>query len=158
MVRRKKSARVTKEINYTKATPIYRNTPETIGDWEKRQVGAHKILLMGTQKSIDCIEPKLKVKFNTVMNIYRSNDTLIEVTPKSISKLSAIAILLGDNNKLKDVIAFGDNYNDAEMLKHAGCGVAVGNAREEVKAIADHTTLQNTKDGVAHFLNLHFNI
>ena len=46
-------------------------------------------------------------------------------------------------------MAFGDNYNDIDMLKAAGKGVAVGNAREEVKAVADEVTLNSTNDGVA---------
>jgi len=152
------SERVKKEIHHTKATPRYQNTNKTIGDWQERNIGAHKIMLMGTLETIDDILPILRTAFNSVMNIYRSNDTLIEVTPKAISKLSAIESLLNDNDTLDDVIAFGDNYNDSEMLKFAACGVAVGNAREEVKTIADHITLKNTESGVAHFLNLHFKI
>ena len=53
---------------------------------------------------------------------------------------------------LKEAIAFGDNYNDLEMLEGVGCGVAVDNAREEVKAVANHITLHHSKDGVAEFL------
>lgn len=37
-------------------------------------------------------------------------------------------------------MAFGDGENDAEMLKLAGIGVAMGNAMDSVKAIADHVT------------------
>lgn len=150
------SERVSKEIHHTKVTPIYRNTYETIIDWRERNVGAHKIMLMGTQETIDSITPHLESKFTFEMNIYRSNDTLIEVTPKAISKLSAIEILLNGNDTLNEVIAFGDNYNDVEMLSHVACSVAVGNAREEVKSIANHITLNNTEEGVAHFLKQHF--
>jgi hydroxymethylpyrimidine pyrophosphatase-like HAD family hydrolase len=89
------------------------------------------------------------------MQIYRSNDTLIELTPKSVSKLTAIELLLTSGESLADVISFGDNYNDIEMLQHTGLGVAVGNAREEVKAVSNHTTLKNTEDGVAHFIKEH---
>lgn len=153
-----KTERVSKEIAHTNATPIYRSTYETIQDWHKRKIGAHKIMLMGTEETIDGILPELMVQFNSVLNIYRSNDTLVEITPKSISKLLAIESLLGEYASFNDIIAFGDNYNDSEMIQYAHCGVAVGNAREEVKAIANHTTLKNTEDGVAHFLNQHFNI
>ena len=152
------SERVKKEIHHTKANPIYQKTSDTLNDWQKRNKGAHKIMLMGSLDTIDGILPILKAEFDSVMNIYRSNDTLIEGTPKAISKLSAIETLLTGNDTLNDVIAFGDNYNDDGMLRHAGYGVAVGNAREEVKAIADHITLKNTENGVAHFLNLHFKI
>jgi hydroxymethylpyrimidine pyrophosphatase-like HAD family hydrolase len=49
-------------------------------------------------------------------------------------------------------MAFGDNYNDLEMLAQCGLGVAVANAREEVKQKAKHVTLSNTEHGVAKFL------
>ncbi|EAQ99857.1 Cof-type HAD-IIB family hydrolase [Maribacter sp. HTCC2170] len=152
------SERVSKEILHTKTKPVFRNTLDTVADWKARGIGAHKIMLMGTKRTIDTITPFLQKQFRSEMNVYRSNDTLIEVTPKAISKLAAIKKLLDDNYSLKDVIAFGDNYNDAQMLEQVDCGVAVKNAREEVKKIADHITLPNTEDGVAHFLKLHFKI
>ncbi len=152
------SERIGKEINYTRTKPVFRRTMDTLADWHKRNIGAHKIMLMGTMKSINEVLPKLEDKFGSLLNIYRSNDTLIEITPKSVSKLSAIKSLLDNDTTLNDVIAFGDNYNDAEMLQHVHCGVAVANGREEVKTISNHITLKNTDDGVAHFLNLHFNI
>ena len=50
---------------------------------------------------------------------------------------------------LKNVVAFGDNYNDIEMLKAVGLGVAVANAKEEVLQIANKVTDTNKNDGVA---------
>lgn len=152
------SERVKKEIHHTKANPIFRNTTETLQDWKTRGIGAHKIMLMGTNTTIDTITPILEKEFKSTMNIYRSNDTLIEVTPKAISKLAAIEKLLETNDTLNDVIAFGDNYNDADMLEQVDYGVAVGNARDEVKNIADYVAQPNTENGVAHFLKLHFKI
>ena len=48
--------------------------------------------------------------------------------------------------------------NDIDMLKFAGCGVAMGNACEELKAIADEVTLDNNHDGIAETLKKHFDI
>ncbi len=149
------SERVQKEIRYTKAVPVFRDTETTLSDWEQRTIGAHKLMLMGTKDSTDAIFPKLQDFFGTGLNLYRSNDTLIEIAPRSVSKMSAIRHLLGNRASPRDVVAFGDNYNDMEMLKNVGCGVAVGNARAEVKAIADYITLKNTEDGVAHFIQKH---
>lgn len=149
------SERVEKEIKYTRTEPIFRSTAATLLNWKEQAVSAHKIMLMGTKSSADTIFPILVNTLNEVMNIYRSNDTLIELAPKSVSKLSAIQRLLGPKDSLADVISFGDNYNDMEMLKHSGCGVAVMNAREEVKSIANHITLRNTEHGVAHFIKQH---
>ena len=147
--------RVEKEIKDTWAKPIFRPTSITLEDWKKRKISAHKIMLMGTKTSADVLFSKLIEKFSEQMNIYRSNDTLIELAPKSVTKLSAIQMLLSGNESLSDVISFGDNYNDLEMLQHSGLGVAVGNARHEVKAIANHITLKNTEHGVAYFIRQH---
>ena len=46
-------------------------------------------------------------------------------------------------------MAFGDAENDAEMLSFAGIGVAMGNAAEILKQIADMVTASNAEDGVA---------
>ncbi|WP_339840757.1 Cof-type HAD-IIB family hydrolase [uncultured Maribacter sp.] len=149
------SIRVEKEIKYTKSTPTFQSTLITLSNWEQRKIGAHKIMLMCTKESADTLMPLLKEKFINQLNLYRSNDTLIEIAPKSVSKLSAIKLLMNSNDSLEDIIAFGDNYNDVEMLENVGCGVAVANAREEVKAISNHVTLKNTEDGVAHFIKEH---
>ncbi len=149
------SERVQKEIRYTKCEPALKDTGDTLKDWEDRNIGAHKVMLMGTKESADFIYLQLQELFGTKLNVYRSNDTLIELAPRSVSKRSAIELLLNKEQSMKDVLAFGDNYNDMEMLKVAGCGVAVGNAREEVKAVADHIAKQNSEDGVAHFIKAH---
>ena len=149
------SERIKKEIHHTRATPIYEPTSVTLDQWKKKDIGAHKLMLMGTKKATDEIFEKLQLALSSSLHFYRSNDTLIEVAPKKISKHSAILQVLPKGLSMKDVIAFGDNYNDMEMLEHAGYGVAMGNAREEVKQIANYTTLKNTEDGVALFIQEH---
>lgn len=147
--------RVRKEILYTRANPVFRDTHRTITDWDERGLGAHKIMLMGDKWASNAIFPHLVEQMGDQLHFYRSNDTLIEVAPKSVSKLSAITQLLPSEKSLKSVIAFGDNYNDVEMLEKVGLGVAVGNARPEVIAAANHITLKNTEDGVALFIKQH---
>ncbi|MCK0192258.1 Cof-type HAD-IIB family hydrolase [Arenibacter sp. F20364] len=149
------SERVQKEIKYTKTLPTYRDTKDTIEDWTDRKMGAHKIMLMGNKENTDVIFPILFKNFSQTLNLYRSNDTLIEIAPKSVSKLTAIKLLLQDHESLNDVIAFGDNYNDIEMLQNVGRGIAVANARDEVKQIASDLALKNSEDGVAHYIKQH---
>lgn len=144
--------RIRKEIRYTQATPHFRDTKDTLTDWKKRDVSAHKVMMMGSKDTADAIFPELTKAFAGDLHLYRSNDTLIEIAPKSVSKLTAIRKLLKEGESLANVIAFGDNYNDLEMLKHCGYGVAVENARDEVKAVADAITLPNYDDGVADFI------
>ena len=54
-------------------------------------------------------------------------------------------------------MAFGDGENDADMLKFAGIGVAMGNAAEKAKAAADYVTDHIDSDGVEKAL-LHFGL
>ncbi|PLE59736.1 pyridoxal phosphatase, partial [Klebsiella variicola] len=58
---------------------------------------------------------------------------------------------------MKDVIAFGDNFNDVSMLQSAGLGVAMGNASDEVKACANVVIGTNTESSIAEILNSYFN-
>ncbi|MBR3503518.1 MAG: HAD family phosphatase [Clostridia bacterium] len=53
---------------------------------------------------------------------------------------------------LSEIAAFGDDYNDVEMLGACGVGVAVANALDEAKAAADEVCLSNEADGVARWI------
>ena len=94
------------------------------------------------------------------MHLYRSKPTYLEITNKNVSKLTAVNFLLAShfNLALKEAIAFGDNYNDFEMLKAAGMGIAVGNAKPEILEIAKQVTHKNIDDGVAKSLQQLFGI
>ena len=58
----------------------------------------------------------------------------------------------------QEVMAFGDAQNDMSMIEFAGKGVAMGNACDELKEIADEVTLSNNEDGIAHMLAKHYDI
>ena len=58
------------------------------------------------------------------------------------------------NINLVDIVAFGDNGCDIEMLRGCGIGIAVDNAIKEAKAIADYVCYSNDNDGVAKWLEL----
>jgi hypothetical protein len=107
---------------------------------------------------MDIAEGFLRLNFDKDLNSYRSNDTLIEISSKRVSKLSGIKTLLNNclHASLEDIIAFGDNYNDIEMLQAVGLGVAVANGREEVKLAAKEISAANTDDGVALTINKYF--
>ena len=57
----------------------------------------------------------------------------------------------------EEIIAFGDGENDLEMLAFAGVGVAMGNADEEVKEVADYVTTDIDDDGIWNACK-HFNL
>ena len=53
---------------------------------------------------------------------------------------------------LEEVIAFGDDYNDIEMIEHCGLGIAMENAIPQVKKVANAITISNDDDGVAKYI------
>ncbi len=74
-------------------------------------------------------------------------------TKSGITKEKAIlAVCEACHVDVSEIVAFGDDYADIGMLKLCGIGVAMGNAIQEVKAVADAITLSNEKDGVAAWL------
>ena len=73
--------------------------------------------------------------------------------PSGSGKTAAIEALSKISNiDIEDIVAFGDDSNDIDMLKLCGRGVAVANAVPEAKDAADEITLSNEEDGVAHWL------
>lgn len=82
--------------------------------------------------------------------------TLCLIMHRNATKLNAlkkIAKKLGIART--DIAAFGDDYNDIDMIKYFGTGVAMGNAIEEVRRAADAVTATNNDDGVAKFIVEH---
>lgn len=147
-----------REYNNTKVKPEVLGNNKVLKRWTKTKFGAHKIMCMGEEEKISQLFNFLEESLGNDLHLYRSKPTYIEIAPKQISKLTAIDLLLIEKYNLnrQEVIAFGDNYNDIEMLKNVGMGVAVENAKEEVKAIADHITDTSKQDGVAKYLRNQF--
>ena len=141
-----------REENNTKVTPQIKSNAEVLKKWQQEEKGAHKIMCMGAADEIDILYKKLEEEFSNEIILYRSKDTYIEISHRSISKKTAIEVLLKQKYPsltMENVVAFGDNYNDIEMLKAVGLGVAVANANNEVLKIANKVTDTNKNDGVA---------
>lgn len=148
-----------REENNTKVTPEIKASVEVLASWEEEGKGAHKIMCMGDEAEIDALYKSLEANFSNEIMLYRSKETYIEISHKNISKKTAIDVILEDcypTLTMDNVVAFGDNYNDIEMLKAVGLGVAVGNAKYEVLEIADAVTDTNKNDGVAKAIKEYF--
>ena len=73
--------------------------------------------------------------------------------PSGSGKIAAIRAMSDVTGiGLDEIVAFGDDKNDIDMLKICGTGVAVSNAIKEVLDIADEVTLSNDEDGVADWI------
>lgn len=141
-----------RESENTKVTPVVKSSESVLNQWKNEGNGAHKMMCMGDEKEIDVLYQTLENSFSNEIMLYRSKPTYIEISHISVSKKTAIEVLLNScytNISIKNVVAFGDNYNDIEMLKAVGLGVAVANAIEEVLQIANKITDTNKNDGVA---------
>ncbi|WP_339916413.1 Cof-type HAD-IIB family hydrolase [Yeosuana marina] len=141
-----------REINNTKVYPKVKSNSDVLETWKTEGKGAHKIMCMGDEHEIDFLYKTLEKEHDNDIILYRSKATYIEISHRAISKKTAIETLINHSYPhiaLNDVIAFGDNYNDIEMLKSVGLGIAVANANEEVLKIAKKVTETNKNDGVA---------
>lgn len=112
-----------------------------------------KVMFIDDPKRIDTIIPLIPDWVEANYSILRSAPIFLEFLDKGVDKgvgVSLIAKQLGIEPK--EVIAIGDAGNDIAMIQYAGLGVAMGNATDDVKSVADYITLTNEEDGVAHVI------
>jgi len=144
-----------REINNTRVHPILENPQETLRKLAIQKRGIHKLMCMGNSEQLDSLIELLGI-YNDQVHLYRSKDTYVEITPKNIDKAKALKLLLAREFDfgMEAVMAFGDNHNDDELIKQSGLGVAVGNATETLKSLADYVSpLTNKEDAVAKAIN-----
>ena len=112
----------------------------------------HKILVMDDAERILALENALKPRFPH-LQIHRSKNEYLEIAPASASKANALQFMEKHLSiRREDSIAFGDNYNDLDMLRYAGYSVAMDNAPDDIKAQVSHVTASNEADGLARVL------
>jgi len=129
-------------------------TIKAISDLKSINFRPHKIMMSAQPEVIDRYMSQLIEPFHDEVNFLKSRQDFIEINAKGVDKGSALKkycemFKIGAS----EVLAFGDSYNDLTMIEYAGIGVAMGNAVDEVKAVADAVTLSNNEDGIGHFLN-----
>ncbi|MFY9497517.1 MAG: Cof-type HAD-IIB family hydrolase [Tepidanaerobacteraceae bacterium] len=91
------------------------------------------------------------VKKDGRLTIVKSESDLIDIMTKGVSKGDGLEFLAKHLDiDLRYTVAFGDNHNDMSMLEVAGLSIAMGNAEEELKEIADYITVSNDESGVSH--------
>lgn len=121
--------------------------------------------LQGIQKInviTKCVEELLEIDYDEANCKILKNDNdpyYFVITQKDVNKFNGIrSICEKEGIRLENVIAFGDDYNDIEMLRYSGKGVAVENAPEEIKGIADTICKSNDEDGPAEWIHSFFNL
>lgn len=112
-----------------------------------------QIVLVATKEQSDIIAKKFPH-----LTITRSSPYSADLISKGMSKIKGVLCVARKFDiEIEEVMAFGDSDNDLEMLSGVGISVAMGNATEQVKTIADYTTASNNNDGISQAL-AHFGV
>lgn len=111
-----------------------------------------KISVLAEEVLVPGVLAELKQRFPQ-FRITQSGENYIDVIHPEVSKGEGISILAKKLNiPLNQIIAFGNYYNDLELLTRVGLGIAMENSPDEVKRVAKHVTLSNNEEGIYHAL------
>ncbi|MBM7556294.1 HAD family hydrolase [Halanaerobacter jeridensis] len=128
--------------------------PQAVGDLKKRLDEPPINILFNIDKKIMRKTVRdLKKRFGESLSIVQTTENYIDVTGQNVNKGVGLKALLKKYNlSPQDVVSFGNNYNDLDMLELADLGVVTDNAPQEVKEQADMVTVSNEEHGVAKAL------
>lgn len=110
----------------------------------------NKIFIQHPTLSDDELTEAARQAAGGFVTVALAGEGIVELLPLGLSKATGLS-LAARRLKLKstDTIAFGDMPNDVPMFAWSARGVAMANAHEELKAVADEVTLSNEEDGIA---------
>lgn len=112
-----------------------------------------KLVIVDAPDIIDTLLPQFKARFGSALYITKSNAEYLEFLPPTTDKGKALAAVAAHYDIPQSAtLAFGDSWNDIPMIAWAGLGLAVANAKPDLKAVADRVIASNEDDGVAHAL------
>lgn len=115
-----------------------------------------KILLMDEPARIAQLLSMAREQWGHAASLTCSKPYFLEINPLNATKGEALAWCGRQFGfAMADLTCFGDSLNDLSMLQAAGTGVAVANAREDVKALIPTTCPSNQEDGVARYIEQH---
>ncbi|MCL2425787.1 MAG: Cof-type HAD-IIB family hydrolase [Oscillospiraceae bacterium] len=115
--------------------------------------GVSKVLWIDDPERIEMLSVEMSAHFGERLTCASSMSHFLEFIGSNAGKGSAlkeVGKLFGIDRS--EIIAIGDNYNDVCMLEYAGFSVAVDNAVDGVKAVADYVTVSNNNDAVAEVI------
>lgn len=111
--------------------------------------GTAKLLIIDEPEVLDRLIPELRAVVGEKVHLTKSKPHYLEIVHPEASKGNALLHLAAHYGiPQEETIGIGDSYNDRELVEAAGLGVAVANAVEPLKAIADYITRSNNEEGV----------
>mgnify|MGYP004581404229 FL=1 len=118
----------------------------TLSDIQDEQI--NKILCMCAPGTIEIVEREVKAAFPDC-SVVKSSDRLLEIMAPGVNKAAALEVFCSHYGlNLRQTLAFGDNYNDVEMLETAGTGILMGNAPAALLERLPLHTEDNDHDGI----------
>jgi Cof subfamily protein (haloacid dehalogenase superfamily) len=112
-----------------------------------------KLVVIDDPEVLDELETRMKARFDGRLYISKSLPYFLEFASPAVTKAAGLEFLSRQLGFSRDhTIGFGDGENDVELLRWAGYGVAVENADERVKAVADFVCPPVDEEGVAQVL------
>lgn len=140
------------EINnvlYLNRVAPQRTTPYEVADLFSLDQPAAKVLIFS--ENAEVLPPLTFVVPPSARIMYSARyPHFIQIIGCRTDKAEALRALVGSwQMSMAEVVAFGDDTNDVDMVRDSGLGVAMDNAVPEVKAVADRVTTTNNEDGVA---------
>ena len=127
---------------------------ELVAALRSSSVAPTKLLCIGPPEGIAPLTAAVRAAHGDAVTLVNSETTYLEVLPPGCSKLEAARALATHLSiSIDEVMAFGDNLNDLELLTGCGLGVAMGNSHPEVLArVATHIG-HHDSDAIAGFLD-----
>jgi len=118
-----------------------------------RGLPATKLLIADEPERIEVLLGECSGLFGAELTLTRSKSIYLEFLHPTVNKGEGFKALCRHLEvPLSATAAFGDGYNDLEMLAAAGLAVAMKNGIEEIKSVADRVCASNADDGVAQVL------
>jgi Cof subfamily protein (haloacid dehalogenase superfamily) len=112
-----------------------------------------KLVLVGDPEALDAVEARAKAAFEGRLYISKSLPYFLEFAADGVTKGAGLDFLAAHMGFTREeTVAFGDGENDVELVEWAGYGIAVENAHERVKAVADWICPSAEDEGVAQVL------
>lgn len=109
-----------------------------------------KMLAVNDADKLDYVEEVVQTTFRGKVFAPRSRPRLLEIVNAKVNKGEALRFVAEKFGiKQEEVMAIGDSNNDVAMLEYAGLGIAMANASDRVKEVAQAITASNEEDGVA---------
>ncbi len=107
-----------------------------------------KVLCICAPDELAETERRLKNEFPE-LSILRSTFPMLEIMENGVTKGSAVRTLCELKNiPISETVAFGDNYNDFDMLNTVGLPFLMGNAPEDLKKLVPNVTSDNNSEGI----------